>query len=176
MSANPVLTTRIALFAALVYVLSWGTSYLPNVNFVFFIVFAAGFLWGAVPGMAVGAVGMGLWTLFNPYGPATLPVMAAQVVGASLSGPIGAWFRQMGWRGVSAHRMVSVLLVTAAICTLLYYLPVGLVDAWVFGPFWPRFLGGAIWAGISLVANMIIFPLLFPAVRYLYHRGWALQT
>ena len=83
MMRRHLLVARIALFSALVYVLSWGTSYLPNVNFIFFIVFSAGFLWGAVPGILVGLIGMGLWTAFNPYGPAPAPIMMAQVIGAA---------------------------------------------------------------------------------------------
>jgi uncharacterized membrane protein len=87
------LITRIALFSALIYVLSWGTSYFPNLNFIFFIVFVAGFLWGVVPGMLVGLIGMGLWTAFNPYGMAVPPIMLAQMLGASAGGVVGAWLR-----------------------------------------------------------------------------------
>ena len=89
------LIARVAVSAALVYVLSWGTSYLPNVNLIFFIVFSAGFLWGAGPGALVGAIGMGLWTAFNPFGPAAAPVMLAQVAGAALSAGVGAAYRRI---------------------------------------------------------------------------------
>ena len=174
MDRSPVLLVRIALFAALIYVLSWGTSYLPNVSLVFFIVFTAGFLWGAAAGVAVGAIGMGLWTLFNPYGPAAAPIMVAQVVGAAASGVVGAWFRRLPWRRMSFHGLTTYLLITAVVCTLFFYAAVNTVDAMVFGPFWPRFIGGAVWALISLGANLVIFPLLFGATRYLYDRGWAL--
>lgn len=169
------LIARVALSAALVYVLSWGTSYLPNVNLIFFIVFSAGFLWGAGPGALVGAIGMGLWTLFNPFGPAAAPVMVAQIIGAVFSGIIGAAFRRIVSPHARPNRLVIGLVVSAALCTLLFYLPVNFVDALVFQPFWPRFIGGLIWAAISLGANSVIFPLLFPATRYLYDRGWAIQ-
>ena len=111
------LIPRIALFSALIYVLSWGTSYLPNVNLVFFIAFMAGAFWGLIPGVLVGAIGMGLWTTFHPF-----------------------------------------------------YLPVNLVDAWIFRPFWPRFIGGMAWSLISLGSNAIIFPVLFRPVWYMYNR------
>ena len=42
MIVGPRLIARIALFSALIYVLSWGTSFLPSVNLAFFIAFAAG--------------------------------------------------------------------------------------------------------------------------------------
>lgn len=175
MTSRPSLIARIAVFAALVYVLSWGTSYLPNVNLVFFIVFSAGFLWGVLPGVLVGTIGMGLWTLFNPYGPAAAPVAVAQVLGAAGSGIVGGLYRRTEWRQRASYPAVFNLLAAAVLCTVLFYLPVNLVDAWVFQPFWPRFIGGLIWGGISLVANGVIFPLLFPTTRYLYDRGWALQ-
>jgi uncharacterized membrane protein len=170
MSRRLRLIPRIALFSALIYVLSWGTSFLPNVNLIFFIVFAAGFLWGAVPGCLVGAVGMGLWTAFNPFGPAALPIMLAQVVGAAAGGLVGAAYRHLTAKIVTRRHLVFALVVAAVTCTILYYLPVSVVDAWLFQPFWPRFIAGVAWAGISIAFNIVIFPLLFNVVRYLYSR------
>ena len=89
MSTGVRLFTRIALFSALVYVFSWATSYLPNVSFAFFIVFTTGFLWGKLPGMLVGIIGMGLTTVFNPFGPAHPYMMIAQVLGMTVSGIAG---------------------------------------------------------------------------------------
>jgi hypothetical protein len=168
------LVARIALFSALIYVLSWGTAYLPNVNFIFFIVFSAGFLWGVVPGVLVGSIGMGLWTLFNPYGPAPVPIMVAQVAGAAGSGIVGAVFRAGDWPRRKKATLTFHLMIAGATCTLLFYLPVNTVDAWVFQPFWPRFLAGALWGVISLGFNLVIFPLLFAATGYLYLRENAL--
>jgi len=175
MNRRPIVVARVALFAALVYVLSWGTSYLPNINFVFFIVFSAGLLWGAVPGMLVGAVGMGLWTLFNPYGPAAIPVMLAQVIGSAGSGLVGAVMRPLARDARLSGIRLYHLVAAAVACTLAFFIPVSVVDAWIFGPFVERLAGGMIWAGVSLVANIVIFPLLFGATRYLYERGWAFQ-
>jgi hypothetical protein len=170
MSKRPQLVARIALFSALIYVLSWGTAYLPNFNFIFFVVFSAGFLWGLIPGILVGAVGMGLWTLFNPFGPAPVPIMIAQIVGASGSGVVGALFRMGSWQRRSRWTLTFHLMISALLCTLLFYMPVNAMDAALFQPFWPRFLAGAVWAAISCAFNLITFPLLFTATRYLYLR------
>jgi len=170
MSVSLRLITRIALFAALIYVLSWGTSYFPNVNLVFFIVFTAGFLWGAAAGVLVGAVGMGLWTTFNPYGPADFSIMLAQVGGIALSGVTGFFFRKSRWSERGKKSLITSLVLAAIVCTFLFYLPVNFVDAWVYQPFWPRFITGMLWSLVSVVANVIIFPLLFPVTRYLYDR------
>lgn len=174
MMRGPRLLARVALFSALVYVFSWGTSYLPNVNLIFFIVFTAGFVWGGSAGILVGAVGMGLWTAFNPYGPAMLPIMMAQMLGAAASGLVGAAFRSRYERIQHKAKTALVELIAAAwLCTLFFYLPVNAVDAWLFQPFWPRFVGGLLWMLITLVSNSLIFPLLFGVTRHLYQKECA---
>lgn len=165
------LMTRIGLFAALVYLFSWVTLALPNISLAFFVAFAAGLLWGVRSGMLVGAFGMALWTMFNPYGPAALPISVAQVVGMSLSGGLGGLLRFAAeWRQWSGRvrSLNAVLLGLASV--FLFYLPVNIVDAWLFQPFWPRFIAGAIAASISALFNAIVFPLLFPIIGYLYDR------
>ena len=171
---SPRLVTRIALFAALIYVLSWGTATLPNVNLVFFVVFSAGFMWGLPPGVFVGALGMGLWSLFNPYGPAAAPVLVAQVVGTALSGVVGAAFRMKNWHLLRGWTLTLMLVGCGVGCTLLFFLPVNAADAWIFQPFWPRFVTGMGWSLISLVSNVLIFPLLFRAAGPLYIREKAI--
>jgi len=174
MIASIRLIPRIALFSALVYVLSWGTSFLPNINFIFFIVFSAGFMWGVAAGVLVGVFGMGLWSLFNPYGPAIFPVLVAQLVGVSFSGMIGSFFKIRNWQTKGGWKINISLIISAVLCTIFFYFPVNVVDAWVFQPFWPRFYTGMFWALISLGSNVIIFPLLFRALRFLYIRERAL--
>ncbi len=159
------LVPRIALLVALIYVLSWGTSLLPNINLIFFFVFIAGFTWGTIPGIITGGLGMALWTIFNPYGPAATPVMLAQIIGASLSGPVGGFFRYRNLETKSKIFQNIVLVIAALSSTIFYYLPVNLVDAWVFQPFLPRFITGMGWSLISIVGNAIIFPLLFAALK-----------
>ena len=158
MSRTTRLIARIALFSALIYVLSWSTALLPNVNFAFLIAFMAGYLWGAAPGVLVGAVGMWLWTSFNPFGPAPLPIAVVQVIGLAACGLIGFLSRYL-IDDSRTGRSRLVLLLAALLCTLAFYLPVSLVDAWLFQPFWPRFITGLSFMGISLIANMILFPL-----------------
>ena len=160
--------SRVGLFAALIYVLSWTTLALPNVNLAFFLAFLSGLLWGAGVGLATGALGMALWTTFNPFGPAPLPVAAAQVVGLGLSGLTGGLTAGYLRRAAYARPTPAVLVLAAVVCTIAYYLPVNLVDAWLFQPFRARFIAGGIAALVSLGANVIVFPLLLPVVRRLY--------
>ncbi|MBI5265850.1 MAG: ECF transporter S component [candidate division Zixibacteria bacterium] len=164
------LIARIALFAALVYVCSWMLAMIPNVKVTFFIIFTAGFVWGAPAGMLVGAVGTGLWSLFNPYGPVAIPILVAQVAGSALCGLVGTIFRSTGLYDGSTLFVRTALIICGLLCTLAYYLPVSAVDAWVFQPFRERLLAGIPWVGIALASNAIIFPLLFGVARLLYDR------
>jgi hypothetical protein len=169
MNLQPRLISRIALFSALIYVLSYATAYLPNVSFVFFIVFAGGYLWGAGPGVMIGLLGMWLSSSFNPFGPAALPLLAAQMIGAGFGGLVGAFLHRQSSHGAEPPGTVRLVL-AAIVCTVAYYLPVNGVDAWLFQPFWPRFIGSLGFSAISIVSNAIIFPLLFGVVTRLYAR------
>lgn len=170
MNARLRLIPRIALFSALIYVFSWGTSYLPNINLAFFIAFAAGILWGFIPGVLVGALGMGLWSMINPFGPASPPVMLAQITGMAFSGAVGGMFKYKMWHLLRGKRLTAYLVAASVVCTMLFYLPVNFVDAWLFQPFWPRLIGSMAWSTISLAANIVIFPVLFRPVGLLYNR------
>jgi len=170
MIAAPWLLTRIALFSALCYVLSWAFAALPNVNPVFFVIFTAGYLWGATPGMLVGLIGMGLWTGLNPYGPALWPVALAQMGGASMSGLIGAGCARVGLERAGARRRGVIVAVAAVVCSIAFYLPVNAADAWVFQPFWPRFAASTLASALGLATNIVIFVLLLPVTLRLYER------
>lgn len=169
------LIARIGLFSALIYVLSWAmtglpTNFLLNVKLTFFLIFTAGYLWGFSPGVLVGVIGMGLWTTFNPYGPAPIPITIAQIIGAALCGIVGFAFRplinpvELNWHSY------ALLIAAGFICTVLFFVPVNLVDAWLFQPFRERFFAGMIISLGALVGNVIIFPLLFRLLHPFYVR------
>ena len=158
------LIPRIGLFAALIYVLSWATAMLPNVNLIFFIVFLAGFMWGTLPGMLVGAFGMGLSTFFSPFGPAALPIMITQIAGASLSGLFGSIYFSMYGNEISTLKLYLIIPFFSIICTLGFFIPVNIVDSWLFQPFWERLYISSIWSLISVGSNILLFTLLFPSM------------
>ena len=170
MNLHTRLLTRIALFSALAYALSWASAAVLNVSLIFFVIFSAGYLWGAVPGMLVGAIGMGLWTWLNPFGPAMLPVAVAQIVGAASNGLVGALYQHANYDQGNRIREIVALGLVGVVCSLLFHIPVSAADAWVFQPFWPRFLSGLGFAQLTVLSNAVIFPLLFRIVRPLYDR------
>lgn len=168
MSKAPRLIARIALFSALCYVFGWMFLWLPNVNLMFFVVFSAGFLWGIGPGLAVGAIGMWLWTFFNPGGPTDPLTTTAQIVGMALGGLFGALFERFGMHRGTVAGNTARLVLAGGLCTAAFFIPVNVVDAWLYQPFWPRLITGFTWTIVSFVANGIAFPLLFQATLYLY--------
>ena len=102
--------------------------------------------------------------------PAALPIMIAQVGGAALGGIIGGLFGRLELNKVERRKISLYMVLAAILCTIDFYLPVSVVYALVFQPFWPRFVGGMVLSLVSLVANAIVFPLLFFATRRLYER------
>jgi len=158
---------RVAVFAALVFVFSYFSVFLHNVNPAFFVVFAAGLLWGVWPGIGVGAIGFLLWSIFNPLGPAPFPLMIAQMVGISLSALIGAAAGNSLEEISYNFKIIAILVISGLISGLGYHLVVDTVDALLFQPFWPRLIGGLVFSLITIISNGIIFPLFYPALRFL---------
>jgi len=164
------ITTRVAVFASLVFIFSFFSVYFPNVNPAFFIVFSAGFLWGVWPGIGVGVVGFFLWSALNPLGPPMYPILLAQLIGISFSGMIGAAvFKLIGTPRFSTSMMIT-LVISGIFCGLAFQAVVAVVDAWFNQPFWPRLIGGLLFSLITVISNAIIFPLFYPVLSFLYER------
>lgn len=159
---------RVALFAALVYVVSLATVYLPNVTISFYVVFLAGFLWRYTSGALVGGIGTAIWSVFNPLGPAPIPTTIAQIVAMAGVGLLGAAFGSFMNCPNTSWRDRLLFLLAGILSTIVYFLPINAVDAWLYQPFWPRFIAGLAWNVPSLVTNAIIFPLLLNVTRHLY--------
>lgn len=170
MTGSPRLVARVALFTALIYVLSWGTTFLPNINPIFFLVFSAGYCWGMMPGILTGIIGMGLWTFFNPFGPAPLPVAIAQIAGTAFCGLFGSFFTNVIKPDKLNLRSYVILTFCGLLCSTLFFTGVSAVDAVMFQPFKPRFVSGMLFAAYAILANGIIFPLLFSLLRPFYLR------
>ncbi len=162
--------TRIAVFAALVVAFCFLSSFIPSINPGFFVVFAAGFLWGWWPGITVGAVGYFIWIIANPYGPSPLPLLVSQIVGISFSGMLGALakglFKEIHW----SRHTAAVMVLCGLLSGLGYHIVVDVVDAWLYQPFWPRLMAGLVFSLITIISNAIIFPLFFPALVFMYKK------
>ena len=161
---------RVALFAALAYILALASVYIPNVSLSFIAVFAGGALFGFKTGISAGGLGMFLWTVFNPYGMAVIPVTIAQIGGMMLVGALGATVAG----GMIMHHVqrrgfwIFALLGIAA--GLLYQIIVGTVNAWMFGPFWASLSAGLVFSLATIISNALIFPACYPLIVRLANR------
>src|SRR5690606_15336859 len=101
---------------------------LPNVTLSILIVFYAGFYLESLAGMAVGVIAALIISLFNPYGLAPPPVLAAQVLGYALVGLLGAWSRRLVDAESRAVRYLWLVLM-GIVSALVYIAPVSVADA-----------------------------------------------
>ena len=86
--------TRIALLASLLVSVTVALGYalagVPNIELMTMSVFVSGYLLGWRLGAVVGAASITVHSLFNPLGAAMPPLLAAQIVGFSIIGIVGA--------------------------------------------------------------------------------------
>lgn len=163
----------VSIFAALSYVLAWGLAWIPNVKLTYFIVYAVGFVWGMTAGAYCGILSALLWTLINPFGPAPLPIILTQLIGTSSCGLLGSLTRPMFIAMRSNLIKYPLLALIGLVAGLLVFIPINLVDAWLYQPFWPRFWVSMVFSLAGTLANCLIFPLLYPVVQLLYQREQA---
>ena len=159
--------TRVAILAALVFAMSYSSVFLYNINPAFFLVFSVGFILGTNLGVLVGIIGFFLWSFFNPFGPAPFPILFAQLVGISFSAVIGRIASKTMRIDKYSLSTIIILAISGALCGFLYHLTVDLADAVLFQPFWPRLIAGLAFSLITVVSNAILFPILFPAMKFL---------
>ncbi len=171
MMAEGRFAARVALFAALAYVLALISIYIPNVSLSFIAVFACGALFGSKSGVSAGGVGMFLWTVFNPYGMAAVPVMIAQVIGMMAVGGLGGAVakssvtRSFGLRGFWIFGLMGLL------SGFVYQFVVSGVNAWLFGPFRESLIAGLGFSLLTIVSNAAIFTAAYPVIVKVARRG-----
>lgn len=170
MNSGLKIITRVAVFAALVFIFSYLAVFLYNVNPAFFIVFTSGFLWGTWPGIGVGVIGFFLWSNFNPIGPAPAPLLISQLIGISFSALIGRLASKIFTPNSYTFKSTIVMIMSGLLAGLLYHIIVDIVDAWLYQPFWPRLIGGIVFSLITIISNCIIFPMFYPALVFMYRK------
>ena len=159
-------SAAIGVFAALAYAGSFLLLAVPNATLAILLVFYSGFVLGRISGALVGFVSSVLITLFNPYGIPLLPLLGAQVLAytaVGLSGGISRAFLPIANSGV----YLVVLCLLGLLTALMYQVPVSLVDAWLFGPFWERLVMSGGFAIVTIVSNILFFAILFPVLAKL---------
>ncbi|MBN2202217.1 ECF transporter S component, partial [bacterium] len=163
---NGLKLARMALFTALGAALGYALSGVPNVELVTATVFIAGAVLGPREGALVGAAAEALYTSFHPMGAPAPPLWVAQVLGMSLAGMAGGFWRRFPAQsfirsryGAAAAGLLCAitfdLLTTASFAFFMHFNLEQIIRSFIFG-LWFTFLHAA--------ANTLIFALLVPAV------------
>lgn len=147
---------------ALPIVLKIPVLQIPNVEFFSFVVFSSGFLLGIIEGGIVGALSMGIYTMFNPYGPPPLPIGVAQILSMIIIGFCGGLFFYLTYKKGMNPVTFIWMGIAGFLLTLVYDLLTNLGVAIVAGEFIPVMFAAIPFALIHLLSNTIIFVLLTP--------------
>ena len=156
----------IGLYSAVAYVGSFIMMAIPNATLGILLVFFGGYSTGIAAGCIIGVISAALISLFNPYGLALLPILAAHIGGYAAIGLLGGMLAQRLEKFESVY-YIFILAVLGIVTALLYQIPVSLVDAWLFGPFRERLLMSASFALITVGSNILFFAVLFPILAKL---------
>lgn len=154
------------LFVALAVGAGYALAQFPNIELVTAVIFLAGCVLGAARGATVGLIAEFLYSMFNPYGVAALPVLAAQVLGMVVAGAAGGIIVK-GLRPDMARSRLHLIFGAAGVAlTLLFDLLTTLGTLWLIGPSIPAFLGllavGSMFYLAHMLGNAIAFSVLLP--------------
>ncbi len=147
-----------------------GAGYLlsgiPNVELMTLIIALAGAALGSLLGGVCGGLCAVLYSLGSPYGLPVPALLAAQAVGMALAGlgggVVGRWVLQKRRAGktVAAGTIAAAFGITV---TLVYDGLTNLAIVTAFAAEWRVVIAGAVsYAAIHLVANGVLFAILFP--------------
>ncbi len=171
MMAEGRFVARVAIFSALAYVLALVSVYIPNVSLIFIAIFASGAMFGSKCGLSAGGLGMFLWTVFNPFGMAAVPIMLAQIIGMMIVGALGGIVAASLIMRTIAPRGFWMFGIMGLLAGFVYQLIVSGVNAWLFGPFRESLEAGLAFALLTIISNAVIFPAAYPVIVKLAARG-----
>lgn len=161
--ANVRKLVTLAVFIALAIGLKLALIFLPNVEPLTVTFFLAGYMLGPLSGLAAGAIGEFLYSFFNPYGAASPPLLAAQVLSMAFSGFAGGVVRKL-----ARHRTPRAWLFGGLgfFLTLVFDLATTLADVFAvqlgLAGFLARLAFGSYFYIVHLATNAMLFAVLLP--------------
>jgi hypothetical protein len=153
------LVARAALFIALATGLGFAGAILPNVELVTITIFLGGAATGPLVGAAIGVAAELLVSGLNPLGPALPLVVAAQLGGMAVAGLAGGLLGRHLLRLSAIHR-VTLLGALGLVITLCFDLLTNLALGVHLGPIRATVVGGLVFSGVHIVANVFVFAVL----------------
>ncbi|MBD3380656.1 MAG: ECF transporter S component [candidate division Zixibacteria bacterium] len=159
-----------ALLAGLAYVSNFMMLVIPNVSLAFFVVFLAGYSLGLGWGLITGSISFFLISYFSPFGMALFPLLGVQIICGAICGAFGS-IAYKAYR-VRLKDPITYLIYAlwGGVVTTIYMGGVSVADAYLFGPFKERLTISLGFSILTIVSNLIIFPLLVPVLMTVRER------
>ncbi|MGV9171728.1 MAG: ECF transporter S component [Promethearchaeia archaeon] len=168
--------TLMAIFTALTVVLGFLLVYLPNIQLVFVMLFLSGFIMGKKDGAVIGFMSSFLFCFFNPLGASPLPLLAIQISYYGSIAIIGAFTRSFlenksyfqPKNDLFKTKILILFGVLGGSITFIFDILTTLLHALVFfgtlEAFWPTYLFGISFTTVHLIANILLFIFVLPAL------------
>ena len=155
-----------SLFIALGVVLGFALAHVPNVELVTATVFISGYLLGWKSGLIIGLLTESIYSTLSPYGMASLPLLAGQVIAMSITGLCGGWAAKhipiKGWFSTLKTGSLGLILSIqfALITTSGYVLFAGISKPMIL----TSIITGLGFYITHFISNFLIFSLLVPGL------------
>lgn len=156
--------SAILAFMALILATNYALTALPNVKLFDLLVFVAGYTLGLRRGAAIAILSWMIYGTFNPYGPASLPLLATLMASETVYALAGALVRRVlppeRVRGLPGPRRLIFAAVALA-CTVVYDVATNLFTGFA----WAQMAGSSEYLRWILVALFNPGALLFAAMH-----------
>ncbi len=172
-STSVSLRHRIVIRAAILTALCVAIGYLflliPNFEFITAAIFISGFLLGPHYGLLIGAIAELIFSLFNPFGAPSLPLLSAQIVAMACTGMIGGWIARLGWLKLPFVLQMFLFALVGFLSTLLFDVLTTLSFAVIMAAgdmrkIWLTLISGMGFYLVHLLVNTVSFAVLVPAL------------
>jgi hypothetical protein len=149
---------------ALAIVLKLPILSVPNIEFLTFVIFSAGYLLGMMEGMIVGIIAMSIYTsIITPYGLPPLPIALAQIISMALTGFAGGLTYRLELLNLFKSFLPYLIMGLLGLAlTVIYDLLTNLAVAYVMGQFRPVMIAAIPFVAIHLLSNFVIFLVFTP--------------
>ncbi len=145
--------------------------YIPNIELFTAAVFVSGFLLGPAYGIVVGVLSRLIFSLLNPMGMSSLPLLLAQLFSMLLVGWAGGVFRRVRCTGVSCYFLCAIIgflltLIYNTVTTLSFLIvSIGFDTQKILS----TFAVGGLFTGVHVIGNTVIFAVLVPLILQRLH-------
>lgn len=154
-------------FTALAVAVGYLLFYIPNVELISCAIFAAGWLFGVVVGVAVGGISYAIFSIFNPLGASLPPLFIAQILGGIITGFAGGVLRNL-ISSFPVFLKIVTLGIIGGMITLIYDVITnigGFIAFTTEKTFFAYLTTGIIFSLVHIFSNILLFSvLLYPVI------------